>query len=460
MDSPTPASVPASVPAQPAQNTPIAPISAVPTSAATDLVTSVLGQHFNPTTGGVNPPSVVPVDVPVQPPAPQPVATPPAVPVQPADTATKEATPPPQSVPASPPAVTDMDFQADPMQRYAEPQAPNPFADPIPEIPDESQLQLPDDPNDRGSIGRAFAQARYEAKQYRQLATQLRERLVEASKLDQSDQGLLDRAVEVIQNSRDRIENLEAQLGRLDLTKSKRFSEEYDAPIGQTYGNIVEELQSSGYNQTDAESIAETLLTTRDREIVDKIFNGLTDLTRGKISYQAKAFYEAVNRRNQAIENWREQSAKYNEQEPDPVQYRKDLCERGLDRISSVVKFWDDPAFVRYRDGGAYEAARKFISSADSSQLMTAAIEGALVAPFAYQQIAKLQQANAKLTRRLQASGRLSAPGVAPFFQSAPAPVPPPPAPAEPVDESGGDPVRAAEQMVRNTFARLTNTVN
>ena len=91
---------------------------------------------------------------------------------------------------------------------------------------------------------------------------------------------------------------------------------------------------------------------------------------------------------------------------------------------------------------------------------MTAAIEGALVAPFAYQQIAKLQQANAELTRRLQASGRLSAPGVAPFFQSAPAPVPPPPAPAEPVDESGGDPVRAAEQMVRNTFARLTNTVN
>ena len=160
------------------------------------------------------------------------------------------------------------------------------------------------------------------------------------------------------------------------------------------------------------------------------------------------------------MEDWQETHSKYVEPQVDPYEQRVANVQAGIEKLSGVVKFWDDHAFVKYRQSEVADNLASWISRAPEDQIITAAIEGALVAPFAYQQIAKLQQANAELTRRLQASGRLSAPGVAPFFQSAPAPVPPPPAPAEPVDESGGDPVRAAEQMVRNTFARLTNTVN
>lgn len=459
MDSPAPASVPASVPAQPAQNTPIAPVSAVPTSTATDLVTSVLGQHFNPTTGGVNPPPVGPVDIPIQPAQPAPQPAPPQDPVQ------QQAVPPwqdqpVQSVPANPPSVTNMDFQTNPLQRYAEEGMHNPFSDPIPEIPDESQLQLPDDPNDRGSVGRAFAQARYEAKQYRQVAEQLRERLVEASNMFNANSPEANKVLEAIKSQSEYVEQLETQLAQSDIRKSPKFREQFDVPVYQSIDAVAGVFSKNGFSEEDSRKLAVHVLQSESEEDVRGILDKLPTISQGEISVLSRGYYHAIDARNQALDDWQNTHSQYVEPEVNPFEQRVSNVQAGIEKLSSVVKFWDDPAFVKYRQSEVSDNLASWIAEAPEDQIITAALEGALVAPFAYQQIAKLQQANAELTRRLQAAGRLGAPGVTPFFQSAPAPVAPAPAPAEPADDINGDPVRAAEQMVRNTFARLSNPVN
>lgn len=134
------------------------------------------------------------------------------------------------------------------------------------------------------------------------------------------------------------------------------------------------------------------------------------------------------------------------------AQRRQEMCNTGFDRVSKVVSFWNDPAFDKYRQ--AQESnVKAWYSQASDDQIAAAAVEGALVAPFAYAQIEALQNMVIELQGRLQGHARLASPPVSPFFRGAPTP-PPPPAQPKPQRQDDISPLESAEQLVASTAAR------
>ena len=105
---------------------------------------------------------------------------------------------------------------------------------------------------------------------------------------------------------------------------------------------------------------------------------------------------------------------------------------------------------------------KAWYGQAGEDQLAAAAVEGALVAPFAYRMIDGLARKVAELQGVIDARNRISAPATVPYFRApaVPAPAPAPaPKPADPrawsdVDTKT-DPLKAAASLVDGSLKKM-----
>ena len=113
---------------------------------------------------------------------------------------------------------------------------------------------------------------------------------------------------------------------------------------------------------------------------------------------------------------------------------------------------WRGPACCVYRDLGRYET---------EDQLAAAAVEGALVAPFAYRLVEGLGQKIVELQGVIDARNQLGNPRTVPYYHGTPPP-PPPPEPDkggegkswQPV-EAGTDPLAAAGALASGALKKM-----
>ena len=106
---------------------------------------------------------------------------------------------------------------------------------------------------------------------------------------------------------------------------------------------------------------------------------------------------------------------------------------------------WNDPGFAEYRSANEAKA-KAWLGQAPEPQVAAAALEGMLVAPFAYKLVEGLTAEVLKLRSALDARHRAASPTVAPYYVSPPVP-PAPPRPAAPTTPLGNPvvtPVTAA----------------
>ena len=406
---------------EPVQHTPSPEVAAAARSgnAAQDIVAGLLGKYANPATGGIDEPQVA------QPPAPQPPAPQPPAPLTLAD-------------------------------RYSG-QKPAQQDTPIPDIPQEQQIQLPQDDNDRSGIGHAFAASRAEARQYRQLAEQLKQRL-EAAAAEKA-KFLEEKAAfeKQLLDGQTRAKDLEDQIGKLDLERSPAFREKYDRPVLEIRDQLAQEFERNGIKPEDAAALANDVLNANSMDDVPVLLAQLPNAVQGMAIYKWQEATGLFNQRDQALNEWRQtqtglEQVTGKETAVMTAQRRQELCNTGFDRVSKVVTFWNDPAFDKYRQ--AQEAnVKAWYSQASDDQLAAAAVEGALVAPFAYAQIEALQNLVAELQGRLQGHARLASPPVAPYFSGSQPPPPPPPPPKQEKPQDA-NPLEAAERLVSGTAAK------
>lgn len=437
----------------PEQHVPSPEVSATAQSgnAAQDIVAGLLGKYANPATGGIDAPAQQPQAQPA--PAPQSQVQPPMQPMPQAAPQQPQAQPAPQPAPEPPPAQQPQVSLAD---RYSG-AAQAPADAPIPDIPPEQTIQLPQDGNDRSGVGHAFAASRAEARQYRQLAEQLKQRL-EAATAEKTkfieektafEKQLLDEQT--------RTKDLENQIGKLDLSKSSAFKEKYDRPIWDLRQQLAGDLAANGASNDDAAKLADAVIVAESSDEIVDMLSRFPSAVQGMAIYKWQEANSLYQQRDVALDEWRQTQAGLDqvatkETAVMSAQRRQELCDTGFDRVAKVVNFWSDPAFDKYKQ--AQEAnVKAWYSQASDDQLAAAAIEGALVAPFAYSQIEALQNRVAELEGVLQGHTRLVSPPVAPYYSGVPTPPPPPPPPKRDPDATP-TPLSAAEQLVSGTAAK------
>ena len=265
-----------------------------------------------------------------------------------------------------------------------------------------------------------------------------------------------DEALKQLADEQGRSHSLEDQIGRLDLERSPAFREKYDVPIIAIRNELAGQFVHAGVPQDRAVKLADQVVQTQSPDDVPAVVSELPTAVQGMAMYKHAEVNRLFEERERELNDWRatqEGLSEVGARESVEVsaRQRNELCDTGIDRLSRAVRFWDDPAFVSYRDAQASKV-KAWFAQAPRDQIAAAAVEGALVAPFAYDQIEKLQREVADLRGRYESRMRLSAPGVAPYYAPVAPPAPPPPPPPQMQPEDMDDPVRAAQRLVMGTL--------
>lgn len=388
---------------------------------AKDIASAALANLFGQQPAQYQPPiQVAPAPAQPAPAQAQPANPPVPAPAQPAN--------PQVPPPAPPPAVQP---QVDITARYTDPKSPDAPAV-IPDIPKEQNIQLPE--NSPESVGRAFAASRAEARQYRQLAESLRQQLTDMeARRGEVDKQYADLNSELAKE-RERVKGLEDELGRLDLTRSTEFQAKFDKPLQEIEGQVYQTLLSNGYDQNNAASAARQVVMAQSLDDLGELMQGLPDVVRGQLAYKFSEADKLWAARQQALDEWQTTSAgleaaSTRDRAAEAAHRRAELASGAMERLATTVApmVWNDPAFAEYRSANEAKA-KAWLGQAPEPQVAAAALEGMLVAPFAYKLVEGLTAEVLKLRSALDARHRAESPTVAPYYVSPPVP----PAPARP----------------------------
>ena len=358
---------------------------------------------------------------------------------------------PPAQPPAQPPVYTPSGnrFTAE------GPQAVPPEQAPIPEVPAEQNIQLPQ--NVAENVGHAFAASRAEARNYRQMAEQFRSQLeAERAKAAGGSEKEAQLAHE-INEWKQRYETLENRLGQMDLSQSREFREKYDAPLQGIRDEIVSVLKANGAQDADAAKAAEDIMVSESPE---GLIAHLPAAAQGMIMYKLKDAASLWTQRSQALDEWRStqkglEEVSVRDNFVASAERRAKLADEAFERLAKIAPTlqWSDPEYDP-RKQEAIAKAKAWYQQAPDDQVAAAAMEG-FMAPFAYEVIQQLTQQVNELRSQLNGRTRLGAPPVAPYFKSAAVVAPPPPPPPKPgtpeqpwIANESSDPTARAAAMV------------
>lgn len=376
-----------------------------------------------------------------------------AMPPIPTPPAPDQVPPPPAPVSFAPQPATSARYSDAPFAEDAPP--------PLPDIPPEQNIVITQNTPD--NIGHAFAASRAEARQFRQLAEQMKQQL-EAERAQSADWSSREdgyqKQLEELRQSRDELADV---VGQLDLTRDPRFRARYDRPLQDVQDRIAQALFDSGYSEADADEGARQLvLADSDDRDVSQL--GLPPEAVGKIAYCLQEADGLWAERAQALSDWQntrtgvEEYAERDYAEQNAA-YRADIVDRAVEKALTIAPTlqWDDAEYAPRRDA-AVTRAKAWYQNAPDEQIAAAAIEG-FMAPFAYEVIDRLKAEVNDLRGRLAGRVSLSAPPVAPLYSSQPLPqpaTPPPPpqaVPWTPVSQAGNTNAMAL-QLVQGLLAK------
>ena len=108
-----------------------------------------------------------------------------------------------------------------------------------------------------------------------------------------------------------RVEELEDELGKIDISRSSRFQELYDKPIGDVFGKIVHQFVKAGHTQETAVQKARSVFKPglQDPQALTQVLEDESSLTVGAVSALLDEREMLVQRRADALENWRQEQA-------------------------------------------------------------------------------------------------------------------------------------------------------
>lgn len=337
----------------------------------------------------------------------------------------------------------------------------------LPDVPAQEDLRLPETAAE--NVGHAFAAARAETKKFRDLAEQYRQQ-AEKMKADYESFAPRETAfAEKLTAEQNRSRELEERLGRLDLEQAPSFREKYDVPIKAVRDEIARTLAANGYQQQDADELAKQIVLGETAQEVAQLpgVSELPSTVQGMLMYKFSEADGLWAQRGQALAQWRttQQGLEQTTHREDAVtaaQRRLDLVSTGLDRVAKVVPgmIWSDPEFAKFRESEV-EKVKAWYGQASDDQIATAAVEGAVVAPFVYKLVDGLAKKVMELQGVIDTGHRVASPSTVPYYRppTLPAPVAPPTAPATPESwsevDAKTDPVAAASGLAGAALKRM-----
>ena len=116
---------------------------------------------------------------------------------------------------------------------------------------------------------------------------------------------------EDIEAERKRALELEDTLGKIDVTKSKRFQELYDKPIASVFSKVVQQFMKAGRTQDQAVEKARRIFKPgmQDPRALSAELDDESSLVVGAVSALLDEREQLAQRREDALQNWRQEQA-------------------------------------------------------------------------------------------------------------------------------------------------------
>lgn len=377
-----------------------------------------------------NPEAVNPQAPAVPQPAPQPVQVP-AVPPQP-PAPTPE--PAPQHVSLS--------------DRYSNASAADPMAtlEKLPELQPEQQVAAPQNMPDNAN--HAWAAIRAQASQYRRQAEEFRNKYNEvvdgARKFADERKAFEDRIAAL---EKERV-SLQDDIGRMDLTRSVQFREQYDKPILEVQSDIARTLIDNGIDKEQAVRAAEQIVTS-DRDDVPQLLSNLPTYAQGIVMVAFDKADKLYAQREHAISEWRQtqegldQSSTRGRVIAD-ARHTLELANDAINLVRSLPESKGmvpafqvtEPTFAADREQKV-DQFKSWVQNAPEDQRMAAMFEG-FMAPKTYEMLDQVMRENLQLKEALASRSRLVSPPVNSWTPPAVPTQPPPPPPQAPTVATDG----------------------
>ena len=189
------------------------------------------------------------------------------------------------------------------------PELPDPLApQPLPIKADET---VPDHVVRKGDKAIAtWKQMRAELDAAEQRASDIeRDRLLKDQELEELKKKLETAPPEAkVKELETKLQDAEDYIGRLDLTQSKVFQEQYDAPLNELFGKVVRTFMKSGSDQQSAIDLARKVFRPgmSDPAKLEPILSEFPAVVTGAVSAILEDREILSSKRDEAIQNWRQ----------------------------------------------------------------------------------------------------------------------------------------------------------
>ncbi len=197
-----------------------------------------------------------------------------------------------------------------------EPEIPEPLAKEAPEAgTEEPDLPSPEDEEIPAAARPVIERYAFQAREERRQRKEMEQKLAELK-----DGGEASKALQ------DRIQELENEIGRLDLSKSPAFHAQYGAPVEQAEQQALSLLARAGVPEDQAKAALSKVFSVSDLRQREMAFDDVeADITPGMIGAVIQLSVqrdEAVEKMNKALEDWKTSRAAVEEREVQERQAR------------------------------------------------------------------------------------------------------------------------------------------
>ena len=211
------------------------------------------------------------------------------------------ATPPPADDPPPPSDEPVVDPIADPL----------PVAPPAGPLPVKADEVVPDHVVRKGDKAIAtWKQMRAELEAAEQRAADIeRDRLLKEQELDELKKKLENAPPEEkLKDLEKKLQDAEDYIGRVDLTQSRTFQEQYDAPLNELFGKVVRTFMKSGSEQQAAIELARKVFRPgmSDPAKLEEVLSDMPAVVIGSVATLLEDREVLAAKRDEAIQNWRQ----------------------------------------------------------------------------------------------------------------------------------------------------------
>jgi hypothetical protein len=118
-----------------------------------------------------------------------------------------------------------------------------------------------------------------------------------------------------LESYKQRVQELEDDLGKIDLTRNPTFRQQYDDKINQIGNKLVEVLTGEGLDQEEATTFARQLIQEQKPSVREQLINDVAPGLRGTLAALGLQAEDVLRSRELALQSWKESAAAMEETE-------------------------------------------------------------------------------------------------------------------------------------------------